>query len=103
EDALRRLGRSLGEPRSPEREVLQREPQRLGVRELPLEQVERGLQRCELVVLEVELRQEVLLGAKRVELFARELVALRLHRHTELAQLMSIRVEAPRERLVRHP
>ena len=64
--AARGLGRRLGEPRPPEREVLEREPQRLGVRELSLEQVKRGLQRRELVVVELELRQEVLLGPQRV-------------------------------------
>ena len=66
----------LVEARPAEREVLQREPERLGVGELPLEQVERGLQRRELVVVELELGEEVVLGAQRVQLLARELVPL---------------------------
>ena len=86
-DANRCLCRRVVEAWSAEREVLQREPQRFGVRELSLQQVERGLECRELVVLEVELRQEVVLGAKRVELFARELVALRLERDAEREQL----------------
>ena len=101
-DALRRVARRLGEAGPPEREVLQREPQRLGVRELSLEQIERGLQRRELVVVELELRQEVLLGAQRVQLLAGELVALRLQRHAEREQLCAVGVEPARERLVRH-
>ena len=44
-------GRRLREAGPAEREVLQREPQRLGVGELALEQVERRLQRRELVVV----------------------------------------------------
>ena len=60
-DPKRGVGRRFREAAAPEREVLQREPQRLRVRELSFEQVERGLQRRELFVLELELRQEVLL------------------------------------------
>src|SRR2546430_10303208 len=51
-DTLRSVTRRLGETGSTEREVLEREPQRLGVRELSLEQIQRGLQRSELVVVE---------------------------------------------------
>ena len=69
--------------RAAEREVLQREPERLGVGEAALEQVEAGLERRELVVVELERRQEVALGAERVELLAGELVALRVERHAE--------------------
>ena len=101
-DAQRRVARRLGEAGPAEREVLQREPQRLGVRELALEQIERGLERGELLVLELELREEVLLGAQRVQLLAGELVALRLERHAEREQLRAVGVEAARERLVRH-
>src|SRR6185437_1053081 len=100
--AARRLGRRLAEARASEREILEREPQRLGVRELPLEEVEGGLQRCELLVLELELREEVLLRAERVQLFAGELVALRLERDAEREQLSAVGVEAPCEGLVRH-
>ena len=101
-DAVRGRGGRLGEPGAAEREVLQREPQRLGVGELSFEQVQRGVERGELVVLELELRQEVLLGAKRVQLLAGELVALRLQRHAEREQLGPVGVEATGERLVRH-
>ncbi len=72
------VGRRVAEARAAEREVLEREPQRLGVRELPLERVERRLQRGELVVVELELVEEVVLRAERVELLAGELVALRV-------------------------
>ena len=101
-DASGRRRRRLREAGAAEREVLQREPQRLRVRELPLEQVERRLERRELVVLEVELGEEVLLGAQGVELLAGELVALRLEGYAEREQLRAVGVEAPRERLVGH-
>jgi hypothetical protein len=71
-------------------------------RSLALEQVERRLQRGELLVLELELRQEVLLGAEGVELLARELVALRLEGHAEREQLRAVGIEPPRKCLVRH-
>src|SRR5207247_2579955 len=80
------LGRRLAEPGPAEGEILEREPKRLGVRELPLEEVEARLQRCELVVGEVEWRQEVALRAQRVELLARELVSLRVERDAERDQ-----------------
>src|SRR5581483_10141996 len=79
-DPLCDLGRRVLEALAPEREVLQREPERLRVRKLALEQVEAGLQRSELLVGELELGQEVVLGAKGVKLFAGELVALGLQR-----------------------
>ena len=79
--AGRRGGERAG--RAAEREVLQREAQRLGVREAALEQEEAGLEGGELFVVELELRQEVALGAERVELLAGELVALRVERHAE--------------------
>ena len=49
-DAAGGLRRRLVEAGAAQREVLQREPQRLGVGELPLEQVEGGLERRQLVV-----------------------------------------------------
>ena len=82
-DPARRLGPRLAEAGPSEREVLKGETQRLRVRELPLEQVEGGLERGELLVLEFERGQEVLLGAERVQLLAGELVALRLQRDAE--------------------
>ena len=85
-----------------EREVLEREPERLGVGELPLEGVERRLERGELVLVELELVEEVVLGAEGVELLARELVALGVERDAERGQLRAVGVEAARERLVGH-
>src|SRR5581483_1637326 len=52
-DAIRGRGGRLGEPRAAEGEVLQREPQRFGVGELSFEQVQRGVERGELLVLEL--------------------------------------------------
>ncbi len=101
-DARRRAGGRLREPGAAEREVLQRQAQRLGVRELPLEHVERRLERRELVVRELELVEEVALGSQRVQLLAGELVAVRIQRDAKGQQLRAVRVEAPRERLVRH-
>src|SRR5262249_38096207 len=62
-------------------EVLEREPQRLGVREPAFEQVEACLERRELVVVELERRQEVALGTEGVERLACVLVALRGEPH----------------------
>ena len=101
-DALGGLGRRLREAGAPEREVLEREAERLRVRELSLEVVERGLERRQLVVVELEAVEEVVLRAQRVELLARELVPLRLEGHAERRELGAVRVEAARERLVRH-
>ena len=101
-DAFRGAGRRVLEAGSAEREVLQREPQWLRVRELAFEAVERGLERGELVVVEVEPVEEVVLRAKRVQLLAGELVALRRERNAKRGQLRTIRVVAARECLVRH-
>ena len=101
-DAHRALGRRLHLAGPAERQVLEREPQRLGVGELPFEQVERRLERGQLVLLELELGEEVLLGAQRVELLAGELVALRVERDAEGDQLGAVGVEAAREGLVGH-
>ena len=89
-------------PRPAEREVLEREPQRLGIRELALEQVEAGLERRQLVVGELDRRQEVLLLAQAVELLRRELVAARRDGDSQILELAAIGVVAPRERLVAH-
>ena len=102
-DADGRCGRRLvGEPGPAERKVLEREPQRLRVREFPLEEVEAGLERGQLVVGQVERRQEVALGAERVQLLAGELVTLGLERDAEVAQFRPVGVEPARECLVRH-
>src|SRR4029079_19489508 len=87
---------------SSEGEVLQCEPERLGVRELPLEGVEGRLQRRELVVVEIESVEEVVLGAKRVELLARELVALRLQWNAERRELRTVRIKTAGKCLVGH-
>ena len=85
-----------------ERKVLECQPQRLRVGELSFQQVQRGLERRELVVLQLELGEEVVLRTERVELLAGELVALRLERHTERKELGAVGVEAPGEGLVGH-
>src|SRR5439155_12873343 len=56
----------------------------------------------ELLVRDLERRQEVLIRLQRVELLARELVALRPERHAERLELGTVGVEAARERLVGH-
>jgi hypothetical protein len=53
---------------APPRDLLQRQPQRLGVREFAVQQAERGLQRRELLVGERDRRQVEVLGAQRVVL-----------------------------------
>ena len=69
------FGPAVGGFGAAEREVLQREPQRLGVGELAVEQVQAVGSAASSCVVEVERRQEVLLLAQRVELLAGELVA----------------------------
>ena len=77
----------VGRRGSTEREVLERQPERLCIGELAFEQVEAGLKGGQLVVGQIERGQEVALGAQGVELLARELVALRLERDAEVAKL----------------
>src|SRR5439155_20712937 len=86
----------------PQHEVLEREPERLRVRERVLEEIEGRLQRRELVVVEIEAVEEVLLRAERVELLPRELVALRGQRNAQGRELRAIGVEPAREGLVGH-
>ena len=76
--------------------------ERLRIGELSFEEVERGLERGELVVVELELFEEVVLRPEGVELLAGELVALRIERHTERDELRPVGVETARERLVAH-
>ncbi len=85
-----------------EREVLEGQPQGLGIGELAIQQVHCGRERRQFGVAEVEARQEVVLLQERVELLAGEVVALRLQRHAQREQLAAIGVEAAREGLVRH-
>ena len=101
-DGACRLRRRRVEPRTAEREVLEREAERFRVRELALEQVEAGLERRELLVGQLERRQEVALRAQAVQLLAGELVSLGIERNAQGDQLRAIGVEAARERLVRH-
>ena len=101
-DALGRRRRRVPEAGPAEREVLEREAERLGVRELALERVKGGLEGGELVLVEVELVEEVVLRAKCVELLARELVPLRGEGHSQRSQLRAVGIEAAREGLVRH-
>ncbi len=98
------VGRGCGERpgRTSEREVLQGEPQRLGIGKPAFEQVEAGLERRELVVVELELGQEVALGPEGVELFAGELVAVAVERHAQRDELRTVGVEAAGECLVAH-
>ena len=76
-----RLPAGLERRRPAECEILEREPKRLGIGEAPVEEMERRLQCCQLVVLEIEGGEEVLLGAQRVELFPGELVPLGMEWH----------------------
>ncbi len=101
-DALLGVDAGLVEAGPAEGEVLEREPERLGVGELAVEVEQRRLERRELVVLEVEPVEEVVLGAQRVELLAGELVPLGMERHAEARELRPVGVEAPREGLVGH-
>ena len=84
--------------------MLQREAQRLGVGELTLEQVEAGLQRRELGLVEVELRQVVVLGRQRVEVALERVVARALHRQPQphRLDLGAVGVEPAQERLLGH-
>ena len=102
DDALLRRHARVGEAGPSEREVLQREPERLCVREPPLEQVERRLQRGQLILFELQLGQEVALRAQGVQLLAGELVALTVERHAERDELRAVGVEPAREGLVGH-
>ena len=97
-----RLRRRVVEAGTPECEVLQRQAERLGVGERAFEHVERGLQRRQLVIVEPELVEEVVLRAKRVELLAGVLVALRVERDAQSDQLRAVGVEPAREGLVGH-
>ena len=97
------LGRAERRRLAP-RELLEREPQRLRVGELAVEQAERHPQRAELGVRELDRRQ--------VEVLRRQRVALRLVRavgglvdlqvDAERLELRAVRVEAAREGVVVH-
>ena len=90
----------------PPRDLLQRQPQRLGVGELTVEQVQGGLQRRQLVVSELDRVQVEVLGRQRVELGLVPLQAvaglLDLEGDPEALQLRAVGVEAAREGVVVH-
>jgi hypothetical protein len=95
---------SVERRRLPPGELLKREPKRLGVGELAVEQRERRAQRPELLVGELDRRQVEVLRRKRVVL--RLVVALGrlvdLQVDAERLQLRAVGVEAPGEGLVVH-
>jgi hypothetical protein len=88
----------------PPGQLLERQPQRLRVGELAVEERQRGPERAELLVRELDRRQVEVLGRQRVVL--RLVVALGrlvdLQVDPERLELGAIRVEAPREGLVVH-
>ena len=99
-DAFRR--RAVEHARAAECEVLERQTQRCGVGELAVKQEQARLEGGELLIAEVERGEEVVLTRQRVELFAGELVAIRLDRHAQREQLGAVGIEAAREGLVGH-
>ena len=85
-------------------DLLQREPQRLGVGELAVEQGQRGLQRGELGVGEGDRRQVEGLGRERVVLLLGEAVGGLVDRQVdaERLELGAVGVEAAREGVLGH-
>jgi hypothetical protein len=100
----RALLRSVERRGLPPRELLERQPQRLGVGELAVEQVERHAQRAQLLVGEGDRREVEVLRRQRVVL--RLVVALGrlvdLQLDAERLELRAVRVEAAGEGLVVH-
>ena len=106
-ESLTSIGASalLGERARPAPgDLLQRQAQRLGVGELAVEQPERGAQRGELGVGELDRRQVVVLRRQRVELGLEEALGglLDLERDPEALELGAVGVEAARERVLVH-
>ncbi len=89
---------------APPGDLLQRQPQRLGVGEFAVEQAQRRLQRRELLVGEGDRRQVEVLGSQRVVLLLGRAVggALDGQLDAQRLQLGAVRVEAPRERVLVH-
>ena len=85
-------------------ELLEREPQRLRVRELPVQEAQGGLQGGELAVGEGDGGQEEGLGRERVVLLLGEAVGGLVHGQVdaERVELGAVGVEAARERVLRH-
>jgi hypothetical protein len=100
----RALRRRAERARAAPGELLEREPQRLGVRELAVEQAEGGLERRQLRVGEGDRRQEERLGRERVVLLLGEAVRGPVDGEVdaERVELGAIGVEAPGERVLRH-
>ena len=86
------------------RELLERQPQRLGVGELAVEQAERHPQRAELGVRELDRRQVEVLRRQRVALRLVRAVGRLVHLQVdaERLELGAVGVEAARERVVVH-
>ena len=89
---------------TPPGDLLQRQPQRLGVGEFAVEQGERRLQRREVLVGEGDRRQVEVLRAQRVVLLLGGAVGGTLDRELDAQRLElgAIGVEAPRERVLVH-
>ena len=103
-DVDRRLGLGGERARAAPGDLLQRQPQRLGVGELAVEQAERGAECRELGVGELDRRQVVVLRRQRVELGLEEALGrlLDLQQDPEALELSAVGVEAPRERVLVH-
>ena len=86
------------------RDLLEREAQRLGVGELAVEQAERGPERRQLAVGELDRVEVVVLGRERVELGLEEALGrlFDLERDAEALELGAVRVEAAGERVLVH-
>ncbi len=92
--------RALAAPR----DLLKGQPQGLGVGELAVEQRQRGAQGGELAVGELDGRQVVVLGRKRVQLGLEESLTrlVDLEGDAEALELGPVGVEAARERILVH-
>ena len=101
-DRLARVGPERA--RAAPGDLLQREPQRLRVRELAVEQRERGLQRRALGVGERDRRQMERLGRERVVLLLAESVGRLVDREVdpERVELRAVRIETSGEGILGH-
>ena len=103
-EADRALRRRAERARAAPGQLLEREPQRLGVGELAVEQRQRGLQRGELGVGERDRREEERLRRQRVVLLLGEAVGRPVDGQVdaERVELRAVGVEPPRERVLGH-
>ena len=85
-------------------DLLQRQPQRLGVGELAVEQLQRGAQRRQLLVGELDRGQVEVLGRQRVRLLLDEAVDRLLDREQDpqRLELRAVGIEPARERVLVH-